>query len=48
LELGIGETILIKAIGEATGRSAKSIKTDIEKQGDLGNVAQVSNINTYI
>jgi len=45
LELGIGETILIKAIGEATGRSAKSIKTDIEKQGDLGNVAQMSKSN---
>ncbi|OUM69951.1 hypothetical protein PIROE2DRAFT_37797 [Piromyces sp. E2] len=45
LELGIGETILIKAIGEATGRSAKSIKIDIEKQGDLGNVAQTSKSN---
>jgi DNA ligase-1 len=45
LELGIGETILIKAIGEATGRSAKSIKSDMEKQGDLGNVAQASKSN---
>jgi len=45
LELGIGETILIKAIGEATGRSVKSIKTDIEKQGDIGNVAQASKSN---
>jgi len=45
LELGIGETILIKAIGEATGRSVKSIKSDMEKQGDLGNVAQSSKSN---
>lgn len=42
LELGIGESLLIKAIAESTGRSAKQIKEDLKKEGDLGKVAMVS------
>ena len=41
VELGIGESILIKAIGESTGRSVSLIKADLKKEGDLGLVAMV-------
>lgn len=41
-ELGIGETILMKAVGAATGRSMAKIKADYEEVGDLGTVAQAS------
>ena len=41
VELGIGESILIKAIGESTGRSLSLIKADLKKDGDLGLVAMV-------
>ncbi|TPX71164.1 hypothetical protein SpCBS45565_g01352 [Spizellomyces sp. 'palustris'] len=41
-ELGIGESILVKAVASATGRSAQSIKTDMAQHGDLGTVAQTS------
>ena len=40
-ELGIGESLLIKAIAAATGRKPQSIKTDAAALGDLGLVAQV-------
>ncbi|KZO91954.1 ATP-dependent DNA ligase [Calocera viscosa TUFC12733] len=42
LELGIGESILEKAIAESTGRSLAKIKTDLRKEGDLGLVAMMS------
>jgi DNA ligase-1 len=42
VELGIGESLLIKAIGESTGRSVAVIKADLKKEGDLGLVAMVS------
>lgn len=45
VELGIGETILMKAIAEATGRSLAKIKSELKEQGDLGKVAQVSRSN---
>ncbi|KAJ4486101.1 hypothetical protein J3R30DRAFT_3819792 [Lentinula aciculospora] len=42
IELGIGESLLIKAISESTGRSLAMIKTDLKKEGDLGLVAMNS------
>jgi len=41
-ELGIGETLLMKAIANTTGRSTAQIKTDAGKTGDLGLVAETS------
>lgn len=41
VELGIGESLLIKAIAESTGRSLSVIKTELKKEGDLGLVAMV-------
>ena len=41
VELGVGESLLIKAIGESTGRSAALVKADLKKEGDLGLVAMV-------
>ncbi|KAF5384850.1 hypothetical protein D9615_001509 [Tricholomella constricta] len=42
IELGIGESLLIKAIGESTGRSTAVIKADLQREGDLGLVAMIS------
>ncbi|KAK4701184.1 DNA ligase 1, partial [Phenoliferia sp. Uapishka_3] len=42
LELGIGESILMKAIGESTGRTLAKVKEAYKKDGDLGKVAQDS------
>ena len=39
IELGVGDSILIKAIDEASGTSNDFIKKKYEKEGDLGNVA---------
>ncbi|KAI3637554.1 hypothetical protein MIR68_004203 [Amoeboaphelidium protococcarum] len=39
-ELGIGETVLIKAIASATGRPIPKIKAEMHSLGDLGSVAQ--------
>lgn len=41
LELGIGESLLVKAIAESSGRSVAQIKSELEKTGDLGDIAQV-------
>jgi DNA ligase-1 len=41
LELGIGESLLVKAIAESSGRSVAQVKNDLEKTGDLGDIAQV-------
>ncbi|KAI8319111.1 ATP-dependent DNA ligase [Martensiomyces pterosporus] len=40
IELGIGESILIKAIGTATGRQPAKVKQDQQELGDLGRVVQ--------
>jgi DNA ligase 1 len=40
VELGIGDSLLIKAIGEATGTSPAMVKQKYETIGDLGSVAQ--------
>lgn len=42
LELGLGETLLIKAISECYGRGTSKIKDDYKEVGDLGLVAQKS------
>lgn len=42
IELGIGESLLIKAIAESTGRTVASIKADYHETGDLGLVAAKS------
>ncbi|KID73143.1 DNA ligase, partial [Metarhizium brunneum ARSEF 3297] len=39
IELGIGESLIMKAIGETTGRSLQIIKADQKEIGDLGLVA---------
>ena len=39
IELGIGESLIMKAIGESTGRSAAVVKQDHKEIGDLGLVA---------
>ena len=45
IELGIGESLIMKAIGETTGRNLKIIKEDQAKIGDLGLVAAKSRQN---
>src|SRR6201992_3147134 len=42
IELGIGESLIMKAIGESTGRSLAVIKADQNEIGDLGMVAAKS------
>ncbi|KAG2193366.1 hypothetical protein INT47_001023 [Mucor saturninus] len=42
LELGIGESLLIKAIAQSTGREIKTIKAEYVKCGDLGTIARDS------
>lgn len=42
IELGLGESLLVKAIASATGRSSEKIKAEISQKGDLGLVAQNS------
>ncbi|KAF4556891.1 ATP dependent DNA ligase domain-containing protein 3 [Elsinoe fawcettii] len=45
IELGIGESLIMKAIGESTGRSLNIIKADQQEIGDLGLVAAKSRSN---
>jgi DNA ligase 1 len=42
IELGIGESLIMKAIGETTGRTLQVIKADQKEIGDLGLVAAKS------
>lgn len=44
LELGLGESLLIKAISECYGRPAARIKKEYQQCGDLGLVAQQSRL----
>ncbi|KAI8916019.1 ATP-dependent DNA ligase [Gorgonomyces haynaldii] len=39
-ELGLGESLLIKAIAQSTGKSTQAVKSLYESKGDLGLVAQ--------
>lgn len=41
LELGIGESILMKAVAASTGKTLANVKAQIEKLGDLGKVVEV-------
>ena len=41
LELGVGESLLIKALAGSTGRTVDRIKSDKVDKGDLGLVAEV-------
>lgn len=45
VELGIGESLLMKAIGESCGRSMDKIREDQREIGDLGMVAMKSRNN---
>lgn len=45
IELGIGESLIMKAISESTGRSLQVIKSDQNAIGDLGLVAARSRSN---
>lgn len=45
IELGIGESLIMKAIGETTGRTLAIIKQDQKEIGDLGLVAVKSRAN---
>lgn len=38
-ELGIGDSILVKAVCEATGRNKDAVEADYQREGDLGVVA---------
>ena len=39
LELGVGETLIVKAVAEATGRSVANVNSEFKKKGDIGDVA---------
>ncbi|MDP2439520.1 MAG: ATP-dependent DNA ligase [archaeon] len=45
LELGIGESLIQKAICDATGRTMGSLKAEYDQVGDLGLIAQQSKSN---
>ena len=45
IELGIGESLIMKAVSESTGRSLQHIKSDQKEIGDLGLVAAKSRSN---
>ena len=45
IELGIGESLLVKAICESTGRKLAAVKESLKKEGDLGLVAAVCSLD---
>jgi DNA ligase-1 len=45
LELGLGDSIIIKAICLATGRSESHIKAELREKGDLGLIAESARVN---
>ena len=45
LELGIGDTVLFKALAEATGCTLAKLKTEFQSKGDIGLVAEANRCN---
>ncbi|KAG7454963.1 hypothetical protein MATL_G00251460 [Megalops atlanticus] len=45
VELGVGETVLMRAVAQATGRQLDKIKAEAQEKGDLGLVAESSRSN---
>ncbi|KAJ1422633.1 hypothetical protein B484DRAFT_398989 [Ochromonadaceae sp. CCMP2298] len=45
LELGIGDSLLVKAVCEATGRNKAAVEEAYATEGDLGTVALISRAN---
>ena len=45
VQIGIGDSLLMKAIGEATGTKQQHVKQQYQKEGDLGLVAKKSRSN---
>jgi DNA ligase-1 len=37
IELGVGESLITKAISEATGKTKAAVTRDYQAKGDLGN-----------
>lgn len=48
LELGLGDSIIIKAICLATGRNETHIKTELKEKGDLGLIAETARVNQTV
>jgi hypothetical protein len=44
----LGESLLLKAVANSTGMSVKAIKAESAKIGDLGDVAQVINLQISV
>ena len=42
IELGVGDSLLIKAIAQSTGRTPEKIKKDFKESGDLGELAMAA------
>lgn len=45
IELGIGDTVLFKALAEATGSTLAKLKTEFQAKGDIGLVAEANRCN---
>ncbi|XP_058442071.1 DNA ligase 1 isoform X5 [Marmota monax] len=42
LELGIGDSVLLKAVAQATGRQLETVRAEVAEKGDVGLVAESS------
>lgn len=42
LELGVGDSVLLKAVAQATGRQLESVRAEVAEKGDAGLVAENS------